>query len=136
MKNPEVLRVKNWETFQHYKNRNPPWIKLHRSLLTDYEFACLQDASKLHLVLIWLLASQTNNEIPADARYLQRMLHLDQEPNLNELIKHGFLEPASGMLATCKQSAVLETETETEAENPFQGGAGAVASTYTRARGF
>jgi len=28
-----MLRVKNWGKFQHYKDRNPPWIKLHRGLL-------------------------------------------------------------------------------------------------------
>ena len=50
------LRVKNWEKFQHYKDRTPPWIKLYRDLLNDYEFSCLQDASKAHLMLIWLLA--------------------------------------------------------------------------------
>jgi hypothetical protein len=52
------LRVKNWTEFQHYKDRNPPWIKLHRTLLDDYEFSRLQDASKAHLMLIWLFASQ------------------------------------------------------------------------------
>jgi hypothetical protein len=36
------LRVKNWSEFQHYKDRNPPWIKLHRTLLDhDYEAAIL-----------------------------------------------------------------------------------------------
>jgi hypothetical protein len=58
------LRVKNWAEFQHYKDRNPPWIKLHRALLDDYEFARLPDASKAHLVLIWLLASQSDGRIP------------------------------------------------------------------------
>ena len=52
------LRVNNWKKFQHYKDRNPPWIKLHRDLLRDYDFICLQDASKMQLILIWLLASQ------------------------------------------------------------------------------
>jgi len=113
----KILKVKNWQEFQHYKDRNPPWIKLHRSLLTDYKFACLQDASKLHLVMIWLLASQTDNEIPADPKFLQNALHLDQEPNLNELIEKGFLfmeQDASSVLAGRKQVAMPETETETD----------------------
>lgn len=113
----EYLSVRNWESFQHYKDRNPPWIKLHRSLLNDYEFACLQDASKLHLMLIWLLASQMNNEIPSDPDYLKRALHLAETPDLNELIDKGFLvcsQSASETLAGRKQSAMLETERETE----------------------
>ena len=28
-------RVKEWDTYQHYKDRNPPWIKLHFALLTS-----------------------------------------------------------------------------------------------------
>lgn len=113
----EYLSVNNWKSFQHYKERNPPWIKLHRSLLNDYDFACLQDASKLHLMLIWLLASQMNNEIPADPEYIKRALHLSETPDLNELIDKGFLlcsQDASAVLAGCKQNALLETETETE----------------------
>ncbi len=26
-------RIKNWDKFQHFKNRRPPWIKLHREIL-------------------------------------------------------------------------------------------------------
>jgi hypothetical protein len=32
------LIPKNWGKFQHYKDRCPPWIKLHRDLLNDREF--------------------------------------------------------------------------------------------------
>ena len=41
--------VKNFGEYQHYKERNPPWIKIHSKILRDYTLAeCLQDASKLH----------------------------------------------------------------------------------------
>lgn len=119
----EYLKVNNWEKFQHYKDRNPPWIKLHRELLTDYQFACLQDASKLHLVLIWLLASQTDNAIPCDSQYLKGVLHLEAEPDLNELINSGFLmreQDESEALAECKQVAMPETEAETETDAQSQ----------------
>jgi len=33
----QFLAVKNFERFQHYKDRNPPWIKLHAAVLDDYE---------------------------------------------------------------------------------------------------
>ena len=32
-----TYRVKNWSKFQHYKNRNPPWIRLHVEILDDYK---------------------------------------------------------------------------------------------------
>ena len=57
-----------WWKYQHYKlMRNPPWIKLHASTLEDYDFGRLQDASKMHLCAIWLLASRTENKIPWDS---------------------------------------------------------------------
>lgn len=101
------LTVKNWKQFQHYTDRNPPWIKLHRALLDDYEFSCLQDASKLLLILIWLLASQNEGRIPDDAAFLQKKLSLTKLPDLKPLIDHGFLiaeQVASNTLADSKQN--------------------------------
>lgn len=114
---PRYLSVKNWEEFQHYKDRSPPWIKLHRELLRDYEFSCLQDASKLHLMLIWLLSSQLDNRIPNDAAWIQRQIGVSDPVDLTALIDNGFLL-ASDVLADCKQSAMPETETETERTAP------------------
>lgn len=113
----QYLRVKNWEDFQHYKDRNPPWIKLHRGLLHDYDFICLQDASKMQLMLIWLLASQMDNRIPADEDFIKKQIGISGKLNLKELIDKGFLIDDSNMLADCKQSAMPETETETEKIN-------------------
>ena len=107
----KYLRVKNWDEFQHYKDRNPPWIKLHRALLDDYEFARLQDASKAHLMLIWLFASQKNGLIPADPSFLKKKLGLQREPDLKLLIDHGLLiteQDASNVLAESKRNAPLE----------------------------
>lgn len=87
----KYLKVKNWAKFQHYKDRQPPWIKLHRSFFDDYEVSCLQDASKLHLILIWLFASQNDGKIPEDANFLQKKLGLSKPPDLEALINNGFL---------------------------------------------
>ena len=118
------LRVKNWDEFQHYKDRNPPWIKLHRCLLDDYEFSCLQDASKAHLMLIWLFASQSDGRIPSDPKFLKSKLGLDKEPDLKTLVDQGFLiseqnasVDASKTLADCYP----ETETETEKSRDYVG---------------
>jgi hypothetical protein len=41
-----LLQPKNWVQFQHYKDRCPPWIKLHRDLLNNRDFMRLPIASK------------------------------------------------------------------------------------------
>lgn len=112
----KYLRIKNWEAFQHYKDRNPPWIKLHRSLLDDYEFSALEDVAKGQLMLIWLFASQNEGKIPQDAKFLERKLGLTEKCRLDALIAAGFLIPdqpasssasadASEPIATCEQDA-------------------------------
>jgi len=110
------FKVKNLEKYQHYKDRNPPWIKLYLTLLTDYEFSCLQDASKLHLILIWLLASKYENELPYDKNWIRESIHCKDEVNLDELSSYGFiikinnvancLQDASIVLASCTESAI------------------------------
>lgn len=64
------LRVRNWEEYQHYKDRTPPWIKLYHRLLDDYEYACLPDAAKGHLLGLFMLASRLDNRLPADSEWL------------------------------------------------------------------
>ena len=127
MSDAGYLRVKNLEKYQHYKDRCPPWIKLHLSTVRDYDFSCLQDASKAHLLLIWLLASQLDNRIPNDPDWVKGQTGMRTKPNLNLLIDKGFLvleQDASNTLADCNQSAMPETETEaytkeTETEPPI-----------------
>ena len=111
--------VVNFERFQHYKDRNPPWIKLYNELLDDYEFGRLQDASKMHLIAIWLLASRTGNKIPYDAEWIKGRINATDDVDLNGLKCAGFIEldeACSKMLAKRLQDARPETETETETE--------------------
>lgn len=119
------IRIVNWGRFQHYKNRNPPWLKLHRALLDNREWAALSgDASKL-LAECWLLASEYDaGTIPMSTRDLAWRLRRPNETHLarllQELAAHGFVElvdhDASTVLADCKQAATPEAETETETE--------------------
>jgi hypothetical protein len=85
------IEVANHEKFQHYKNRNPPWIKLHSSTLDDYAFARLPDAQKWHLVGLWILASKTSNAIPVDPEWIAQRLGLTEPLNLETLMRAGFI---------------------------------------------
>jgi hypothetical protein len=112
------LRPRHWSNFQHYKDRNPPWIKLHRSLLNDRAFMLLATASKALAPLLWLLAAESvDGTIEADAAELAfrlRMTEKEVNSALDPLLRSGFFEDASGVLATCLQPAISETETETD----------------------
>jgi hypothetical protein len=85
------IEVANHEKFQHYKDRNPAWIKLHVSTLDDYALMHLPDAQKWHLVGLWILASKHNNAIPLDPEWIAKRLGCTEPLNLEVLMQSGFL---------------------------------------------
>lgn len=92
----EYYYVKNWQRFQHYKDRNPPWIKLHVELMTNNSWVMSGDHEKALLVGFMILAAKTDNNIPADENYLKKVLHLEKPPNIKFLIDTGFVGKSSG----------------------------------------
>lgn len=88
------LRVKSWENFQHYRDRRPAWIKLHKHLLDDYEFHRLPVASRALAPMLWLLASESKDgSIDYDVEKLAFRLRADKsevEQGLEPLIAAGF----------------------------------------------
>lgn len=112
------ISIPNWDELQHYKDRTPPWIKLHNELLESYEFECLPDASKAHLLCIWLLASRTNNKINPDPKWIGRKIGANSRVDIDILISNGFLQlnqslheaeqDASTALHSMEQSAITE----------------------------
>ena len=115
-----ILKPKNWDKFQHYKDRCPPWIKLHRDLLNDRAYMNLPIASKAIAPLLWLLASESKdgsfNAASDELAFRLRIASKDIESGLKPLIDNGFFVDASTMLAPCLQLAIPERETERETE--------------------
>jgi len=88
----KTFSVRNWDAFQHYKDRNPPWIKLHNHLLDDYEFESLPDNTKCHLLCIWMLASRTNNKMVFDNSWVKRKIGANSTVDLDLLESLSFIE--------------------------------------------
>lgn len=121
-----MLKVKNWPSFQHYRGRRPPWIKLHRGLLDDFDFQRLPVASRALAPMLWLLASESEDgSLPASTSELAFRLRMSEQElgeAIKPLIDGGFLEgysDASGALAGRKQNGVSESESETETESEY-----------------
>jgi len=115
-----LLQPKNWAIFQHYKDRCPPWIKLHRDLLNDRAFMRLPIASKALAPMLWLLASESKDGVfDGSLDELVFRLHIspkEYQDGVKPLIDNDFFILVSGVLAERKQVAIPETETETETE--------------------
>jgi hypothetical protein len=95
MSRKRYLRVRNFDALQHYKDRNPIWIKLYCSILEDYDFATLPDETKFHAVGLMLLASRSNNKFPDDEAWLRAKINAEKEINLEKLLEIQFLEVVS-----------------------------------------
>lgn len=118
-----TVSIKNWERFQHYKDRDPPWIKLYRDLLTSESWVLGTDVSRVVQIAITLLAARYENQIPHRFSLIRKVASLDcSESQFNKALEHlaqsNFLEiqslpseaevvaqPASGLLATCTSEA-------------------------------
>jgi len=115
-----LLQPKNWAVFQHYKDRCPPWIKLHRDLLNDRAFMRLPIASKAIAPMLWLLASESKDGVfDGSLDELVFRLHItpkEYQDGVKPLIDNDFFILVSGVLAERKQVAIPETEGETETE--------------------
>src|SRR4051794_35430914 len=66
--------ISNWDRFQHYKDRNPSWIKGYVELLNDTEFRRLTFPQRGLLFGIWLLYASTRREVPHSAAWLAHRL--------------------------------------------------------------
>lgn len=114
------LQPKRWAEFQHYKDRSPPWIKLHRDILNNRDFLCLPLASRALAPMLWLLASESKDGIfeasQEEMQFRLRISSEEYEDGLKPLIDKGFFVIASGTLAECVQPAIPEREGETEKE--------------------
>jgi len=115
-----LLQPKNWAVFQHYKDRCPPWIKLHRDLLNDRAYMRLPIASKAIAPMLWLLASESKDGVfDGSLDELVFRLHISEKEykdGVKPLIDNDFFNVVSGVLAERLQTAIPETERETETE--------------------
>jgi hypothetical protein len=95
------LRICNWERFQHYRDRNPPWIKNYTELLSDEAYLGLSGHRRSILHGLWLEYARSNCRLSLDTRMLTRRLNLKvTTSDLLSLNDAGFVAiPASTMQA-------------------------------------
>lgn len=112
------IRVRNWKKWQTYRSDRgqPPWIKVHRQIMRDPAWVELTDAQRGQLVAIWLLAADRDGAIPASPAIIRKLCFMETDPDLQTLVRLGFLEPDATTAPTRRQHDVPEAEAETEAE--------------------
>lgn len=102
---PGFYEVANWKEYQHYKDRNPPWVRLYYSLLTSETWVVSDDAGRALMVAVMLVASRNEGRIPSDPNYIRKLATLNTAPDFAPLVASGFLIDASNPLAGGVQGA-------------------------------
>jgi len=111
------MRIKNWNKFQHFKDRKPPWVKLYRDLLDDIDWHELDAQASKVLVMLWLIASEEDGNIPS-TKTLAFRLRMTEKQTIDCLNKlsHWLEQDDINAISSRYQSDSLETETETKKE--------------------
>lgn len=128
------MRIKNWERFQHYKTgknaaRRPEWIKLYTGLLDDLEFHKLQPQAAKVVLMLWMLASEYDGELPDIETIAFRLRYSkDEIAQIVAGLTHWLEDCPRTVLGTSYDDARTDKEEETEKEvekNKKVGGADA-----------
>lgn len=113
------ITPKNWAEFQHYKDRSPTWIKLHKNLIDDSKFQRLPVASRALAPMLWLLASEceggTFEADHCELAFRLRQTEKEIREALDPLISKGFFvvaQPDITVLAEDYQEDSLEKRRE------------------------
>jgi hypothetical protein len=119
-----ILKPKNWKKFQHYKDRNPPWIKVHKDQLDDPDFMSLSLASVGLAQFLWLLASESKDgSFTADMKKLMfrlRKTEVEVKKHLTILIETGFFEVLADGSTVLASDTGSCSEGETEGETEYK----------------
>lgn len=113
--------IPNWERFQHYKDRNPTWIKDYTELTDKDEYLALPLAARGALHGIWLEYAKSHGKLSGDTAKLSRRLgQRVLKSHLEALVHAGFIEiRASKSVPEPYQSASAEKEEEKEKTRAF-----------------
>jgi len=115
-------KIKNWHQFQHFKDRKPPWIKLYRDLLDDVHWHDLDPKAAKNLVMIWLIASEYDGELPDMKTLAFRLRVLENEAkSIVSKLSHWLVQTDISVISERYQVDSLEIETEKETEREVEG---------------
>lgn len=112
-------RIKNWKKFQHFRDRKPPWIKLYREILDDLDWHNLKAEDAKALVMLWLLASESDGDLPSVSKiaFRLRLTKTAAEQILSRLshwLDQDDIAPISSRYQDDTPEREREGETETE----------------------
>ena len=104
--------VTDWDTFQHYSDRDPLWIKVYTRLLHNDDWLALTDTEKGFLLTVWLEYASTGGQIRV-GRVPSRIRPANVQRTLERLNQAGFIELSASKplaLARSQEKKILREE--------------------------
>lgn len=118
--NPRFLAVKDFRRFQHYRDRNPIWIKLYTDILVDPGFGQLHEVAQAQLIKLWIFRAQWG-PLPNDPKFIAGKIGVHGKFYLADIVRAGFLiptdDPSSIERATDSASTPGDSALANEEEN-------------------
>jgi len=119
-----MICVKNWAKYQSYKDRRPPWIRFHRTILDDFTFQSMSADARAFLPMLWLLACEHEDPVSGlipysyeEIEFRLRMRNGSVTKLIQELQAADFIEcieSVTNPLQNRTETVTPETEAETE----------------------
>jgi len=115
------FKIRNWEIHQHYRDRNPPWIKLHFAILTSEDWVMWDNDARALSIVCMLIASRNHppGELSVTKEYIQRVGFLKKTPDFTPLTETGFLIPLDNPPEERRDRDRGETELQASASKPL-----------------
>jgi hypothetical protein len=111
------LLIPGWTKFQHYKDRDPVWIKLYMDLRNRDEWRHLTLAERGLLVSLWLEYGAANTVIRRSD--IGRLVGQDtRSQQLDSLLGAGFIDFSASKPLALAHARARAKETETEKDSP------------------
>jgi hypothetical protein len=113
-----TIMIKDWNRFQHFRDRRPPWVKLYRDILDDIEWFELPGECAKSLVMMWLIASENDGCLPSIKELAFRLRKNKSETiQIVTKLSHWLEYDDIDLISECHQVDIPERETEAEAES-------------------
>ncbi len=108
--------IPHWDRFQHYKNRNPVWIKVYPELLSDEAYLGLTFHQRGVLHSLWMEYARAQRQLPGSTLTLTRRLGDRVTTATLEALNHaGFIQiVASKPLAQIREEKNIKSLTVKE----------------------
>jgi hypothetical protein len=117
--------IPGWDTFQHYKDKDPGWIKAYTSLLHKDEYLRLTGHQRGVLHGLWLAYASAHCQLRLDTASLTRQLALRvSSATLEALTNAGFIEVSSRRRIAQIREEKKRTNALTSTEDPNSNGPG------------